>query len=258
MGVNQIASGAMLYIGAGMCIVSCWLTWRQGAGSSGLTVFPGMLTPGFQSRQYGLFSVSGNKVRSWDDLMHLTCDRAAKVEVASGVVETGACNGEIGERLAEECSEHFLDSLQDRCKSYNNIYAASTGLFYATIGIAVFGVIGALCMLMPKGPLNAAKPMVLPLGVGAYLASLFIVGGYAWITDMEFWDLGKVTMYPYPSLAMGFYIYAAGMHLYLLGGLAGYAHFTGSYTEEKSEDLLAQEALLATFQADDEPTGATI
>jgi hypothetical protein len=229
-------SGALLLAGAGMGMGSVFMTWRAGAGMTGIDKLPGALGPGFEARTYGISEVKGMTVRSWHDTMVLMCARAAKVKVDADLVETGACDSNDS-RYEEECNPMFLDALEKRCEAYSAVYTYNKGIFMiAALTVVLNAVLGA-AMIVPKGPLLKFRHMVLPGAVCAGLQVLVAATVWCYISDNEFKVIGKKVEFPYPSLAMGFYVFVVAAFLTLGGGAMAWAEFTGTAPKEEDEPL---------------------
>jgi len=106
-------------------------------------------------------TIKGVKTRTWEDLTVLTCDRAAKVEIAKGLVQEGVCETEVADRLAEECSDKFLTHMDMRCDFYATLWSINIGLEYVTYAMALVGALAGVIMLVPA--LATSRVVVLPV-----------------------------------------------------------------------------------------------
>lgn len=233
MRIERILSLLFFLTGIIICMVSTTQTWREGEGFTKPNAYPGMLGPGFSKRSYGITNIIGGKTRTWRELTILTCDRAAKVEIAKGLVQEGVCETEVADRLVEECSDKFLPHMDLRCDYYATLWAISEGLQYTTISMSALGLLAGIIMVVPAAPLKAMRTLVLPIGIGTYLALLVGAGVYIYLTDYVFKMLGKTAMYPYPPLAGGAFTHLAGAHFFVIAGLCGIGDFRGTVKDEE-------------------------
>lgn len=239
MRIESIVCFIFFLAGSGTCISSFYMPWREGKGFTSPAEYPGLLGPGFTKRTYGIKTIKGAKTRTWEDLTILTCDRAAKVEIAKGLVQQGVCETEVADRLAEECSDKFLTHMDMRCDYYATLWSINIGLEYVTWAMSALGAFGGIVMVVPG--ITGFRPMVLPLGLGAYMALLTAAGIQIYMSDYVFKNLGKNAMFPYPGLAGGPYVHILGAHLFVFAGLCAMGDFRGTVKDEKRESLLEQE-----------------
>lgn len=207
---------AFMITGAALTVTAVIsMPWRIGAGSSGS--FAGLLGPDFTKREYYMFYVKGVTERSWHDLTVLTCDKAAKVEITIGAADDGICDTALAAQLPEKCSKNFLPHVQDRCQVYNFLMAInqafSTITFvYAGIGILIGGIAAAPIM-------KSMQKFYFPLGLSLGFSSLANAGAWMYMSDEKFQFIGRSAEFPYPGIANGWYLHAAGGGCYAVGSL---------------------------------------
>lgn len=237
--IESIVCLIFFLAGGGTCVASFYMPWREGKGFTAPDQYPGLLGPGFQKRTYGIKTIKGVKTRTWEDLTILTCDRAAKVEIAKGLVQEGVCETEVADRLAEECSDKFLTHMDMRCDYYATLWSINIGLEYVTYAMALVGALAGVIMLVPA--LATSRVVVLPVGLGAYVALLTGAGIQIYMSDYVFKQLGKNAMFPYPGLSGGPYVHILGAHLFVFAALCAMGDFRGTVKEEKPDPLLETE-----------------
>lgn len=237
--VPGILAAALMIAGAACCVTAVIsLPWRIGAGSTG--AFAGLLGPDFKSREYYMFYVKGVSKRTWHDLTVLTCDKAAKVEITIGSQDDGICDTALAAQLPEKCSKNFLPHVQDRCHVYNfvmAINAAFSTLTFVDAGVGILiGALGAAPIL------KSMKKFYFPLALSLGFSSLAQLGAWMYMTDEKFQFIGRTAEFPYPGVANGFYVHAAGGGCYALaaffymGSWMKNAEDDGGGDEEKKDD----------------------
>jgi len=167
---------------------------------------------GFTRKEYGLLQVRGSRSQSWTSIVRATCEwmqiaqvhtlGAASWQSLFGNEDGGNCGG------SESCGFGYQRHMHDRCVGYDQIYHVSTvtlGVSFLTVLLSSCGILAAtLGSLKRTGGL--AFWLLFPVSLLALLADIT----WAVVTHFTFIKIGRYGWFPYPDLAIGFFLHLYG------------------------------------------------
>jgi len=161
---------------------------------------------GFNSKSYGLLTVHAKETRSWQLITHEVCDWAGmKGAQLSTYIQAGVGGGCDG---AEDCSQGLADHLYTRCKEYNKIYIVNFAVLGFTFLGCLLGLIGILIGILR--PLHRGGGITYGMLLFSGFSMLILDIVWAVTTWNAFSNLGDTAWYPFPSLALGWFLHIYG------------------------------------------------
>ncbi|CAE7267923.1 DGK2, partial [Symbiodinium natans] len=169
---------------------------------------------GFPSKSYGLMMVYAKSSRSWDVIVRMTCEwQGLKGAQIGGIIQqvwSGDCDG------SQQCGHGFTDHVYTRCIEYDRIHTVSLIVLVISLVTIILSLLGVLM---------AAFGSLKRLGGCAYgflLLSGFLATAsnivWAVVTHFAFSKLGEDAWYPYPDLAIGWFLHLYGGVTILIAG----------------------------------------
>ena len=201
---NLVVLSATIAISLALGGVSIFLqNWREGRDSSFLFGVAANSTGslGFETRQYGLLRVVGNREQSWSSLANAACDRyklynnTAQLEVYAPMCATSS--------TPEVCTSGFASHLRTRCDAYNDL----TIISWATLAVVILALtlgFGALSSVAFTSLVRWKRYIIAAL----CLSGVFSTGSalvWAAISSSHFNDLKNNATFPFPHLSLAYY-----------------------------------------------------
>eukprot|EP00439_Symbiodinium_sp_Y106_P078983 s1032_g17.t1 len=160
---------------------------------------------GFESKSYGLMTVYAKSARSWDVIVRMTCEwQGLKGAQIGAIIQQGwhgDCDG------SQQCGDGFTNHVYTRCIEYDRMQTVSMAVLFISMLTIILAILGILMACFGS----------LRLGGCAYGLLLFagfvsIVSNVIWavVTWVAFSNLGEDAWYPYPSLAIGWFVHLYG------------------------------------------------
>lgn len=173
---------------------------------------------GFNERCYGLLMVTGVHSQSWSTLSRTACDfRDFSVVSTFFQVGASAVVGNIeGCSGSEQCATGYMDHMNLRCTRYSTMRQISIATLCFTFLTVTCGLAASLVACLADRREH-----------GGCSCGLFIVGSiiglvangmWTLITSQGFTALGENAWYPYPPLALAWFMHIYGCAMMLVGG----------------------------------------
>mmetsp|Transcript_145062 Transcript_145062/g.404133 ORF Transcript_145062/g.404133 Transcript_145062/m.404133 type:complete len:422 (-) Transcript_145062:110-1375(-) len=239
--VKKLEYIAMAYIGvaAMLLILSMFMPrWRvDRVGTQQLSAF--WVVTGFEQREYGLLQVRGSFSQSWHTVVQSACDfRTFGMVVNAGNLIGNAAGDAIdafkkggeSDKVADldkscsgndKCANGFAQHMWNRCHEYEKIFRISLVTVGCTFAAIIMSVSGVFVACLTKIPRTGGISFGLFLGGSVMTVAVNMV--WAIITDLSFKRLGEDAWFPYPSLAVGYFLHLiGGFTLSASTGIFGY------------------------------------
>jgi len=212
--VKQIEYTALgfCFVGNMLILGSMFITrWRvDDHGTTPLQNFWSLA--GFPKKEYGLLQVRGSRSQSWTSIVRATCEWMQVVQGHTLIAASWmSLSGEENEENcggSESCGFGYQRHMHDRCVGYDQIYHVSTitlGISFLTVLLSCCGILAAtLGSLKRTGGL--AFWLLFPVSLLALLADIT----WAIITHFTFIKIARYGWFPYPDLAIGFFLHTYG------------------------------------------------
>lgn len=205
---TKVEYTALLMCGVGMLLVmiSVMIRWRL--DEHGVTPLQNVWSIAtFEQKSYGLLSVRAREYRSWTIITQEMCDWTGMkggqiASFAQAIINGGGCDGE------EACGEGLAEHLYMRCKEYSKIYVVNFAVLFVTFFGCLLSLIGMLVGCFR--PLRRAGGITYGLLLFCGFAMLVLNVTWALVTWNAFTNLGESAWYPYPDLAIGWFLHLYG------------------------------------------------
>mmetsp|Transcript_87881 Transcript_87881/g.243805 ORF Transcript_87881/g.243805 Transcript_87881/m.243805 type:complete len:435 (-) Transcript_87881:253-1557(-) len=232
---------AMAYVGVAvlLLILSMFMPrWRvDRIGTQQLSAF--WVLKGFEEREYGLLQVRGTFSQSWSTVATSACDfrtfgmvvNAGQLvgNAASNVVDVFKEGGQLNKAADldascegnNKCANGFAKHMWNRCHEYEKLFRVSmvtVAFTFVSIIMCVAGIFfGTLTNIKRTGGISFG------LFLGGTILAIVMNLVWAVITDFSFKTLGEDAWFPYPSLAIGYFLHLhGGLIMFVSTGIFGY------------------------------------
>lgn len=166
---------------------------------------------GFDKKSYGLLHVKGSFSQSWNTMTTQTCEfrNIGQISNIGQTVWNVVTGGDPDDcKKSENCSSGFLTHMDVRCRMYEKLWTiSSVTVAFTFLGVTLCAI---ACLAFALSNRRKTGGIVFGLFLFSGLISLSMNLAWAFVSDSAFHNLRETAWFPYPCLAIGWFLHLFG------------------------------------------------